>query len=254
LVNELVHYQVSGGVATITLDSPANRNALSGQLLAELFAALAVVHHDESARVVVLTHAGTVFCAGADLREAAEGGMVTGTRALLRLLRDIVALPKPVVARIAGAARAGGLGIVGACDFAIAANSVTFAFTEARLGLTPAVISLTTLPRMPPRTAARWFLTGESFDAPAAAAAGLLSQAVPDVELDHAVRDVAESLRRSSPQGLAATKRLLTRRVLEEFDERGPALVELSARLFSSEEAREGMRAFLERRPPRWVR
>jgi enoyl-CoA hydratase len=162
-------------------------------------------------------------------------------------------LPKPVIARIAGPARAGGLGIVGACDIAIAAEDVTFAFTEARLGLAPAVVSLTTLPRMDPRTAARWFLTGESFAAPDAVAAGLLSQAVPAAELDHAVRGVIDSLRLASPQGLAATKQLLTRHLLEDIDEHGPALVDLSARLFSSREAREGMRAFLERRPPRWV-
>jgi enoyl-CoA hydratase len=253
LAHELVRYNVSGGVATITLDSPANRNALTGRLLAELLAALAVVHHDASARVVVFAHIGTVFCAGADLREAVEGGMLTGGRALLRLLRGIVSLPKPVIARIAGPARAGGLGIVGACDIAIAAEDVTFAFTEARLGLAPAVVSLTTLPRMDPRTAGRWFLTGEPFDAPDAAAAGLLSQAVPAAKLDHAVRDVIEGLLLASPQGLAATKQLLTRRLLEDIDEHGPALVDLSARLFSSREAREGMRAFLERRPPRWV-
>jgi enoyl-CoA hydratase len=253
VASELVHYGVSGGVATITLDSPANRNALSGQLLAELFASLAVVHHDESARVVVLTHTGSVFCAGADLREAAEGGMVTRTRALLRLLHSIVSLPKPVVARIGGTARAGGLGLVGACDIAIAAEGVSFAFTEARLGLAPAVISLTTLPRMEPRTAARWFLSGELFDAPAAVRAGLLTRAVPAADLDFAVRDVVESLRHSSPQGLAATKQLLTQRMLQDFAERGATLVEMSARLFSSKEAREGMRAFLDHRPPRWV-
>jgi enoyl-CoA hydratase len=253
VANELVHYDVSGGVATITLDSPANRNALSGQLLAELFASLAVVHHDESARVVVLAHTGSVFCAGADLREAVEGGMVTRTRALLRLLHSIVSLPKPVVARIGGTARAGGLGLVGACDIAIAAEGVSFAFTEARLGLAPAVISLTTLPRMDQRTAAQWFLTGESFDAPAAVRAGLLTRAVPAADLDFAVRDVVESLRHSSPQGLAATKQLLTQRMLQDFAERGATLVDMSARLFSSKEAREGMRAFLDHRPPRWV-
>jgi enoyl-CoA hydratase len=253
VANELVHYDVSGGVATITLDSPANHNALSGQLMAELFASLAVVHHDEAARVVVFAHTGSVFCAGADLREAAEGGMVTRTRALLRLLHGIVSLPKPVVARVEGAARAGGLGMVGACDIAIAAEGASFAFTEARLGLAPAVISLTTLPRMDSRLAARWFLTGESFDAPAAARAGLVTRAVPAPEVDNAVRDVVDSLRRSPLQALAATKQLLTRRTLEEFDEQGPALVDMSAKLFSSKEARERMRALLDRRPPRWA-
>src|SRR6266542_1831582 len=208
MADELVHYSVADGVATITFDSPRNRNALSRQLMGELFDRLGRAGDDETVRVVVLTHSGTVFCAGADLSEAADGGMEEGTRALLRLLRDILTSPKPVVARIAGAVRAGGLGIVGACDIAIAADPVTFAFTEARLGLAPAIISLTTLPRMDPRTAARWFLTGESFDALAAAGAGLLSQAVPPGDLDAAVGGVVESVLLSSPQGVAETKRL----------------------------------------------
>ncbi len=253
MADELVHYSVADGVATITFDSPRNRNALSRQLMGELFDRLGRAGDDETVRVVVLTHSGTVFCAGADLSEAADGGMEEGTRALLRLLRDILTSPKPVVARIAGAVRAGGLGIVGACDIAIAADPVTFAFTEARLGLAPAIISLTTLPRMDPRTAARWFLTGESFDALAAAGAGLLSQAVPPGDLDAAVGGVVESVLLSSPQGVAETKRLLAGGLLRVIDEHGPAMVALSARLFASEEAQEGMRAFLERRPPRWA-
>jgi enoyl-CoA hydratase len=253
VADELVHFDSAGGVATITLDSPRNRNALSRQVMGELFDRLGRVRDDQTVRVVVLTHTGPAFCAGADLGEAADGGMEEGTRSLLRLLRDILSLPTPVVARIAGAARAGGLGIVGACDIAIAVDTMTFAFTEARLGLAPAIISLTALPRMDPRTAARWFLTGESFDAPAAVAAGLLSQAVPADDLDGAVRGVVERVLQSSPQGLAETKRLLVGRLLREIDDHGPAMVALSARLFASEEAQEGMRAFLDRRPPRWV-
>jgi enoyl-CoA hydratase/carnithine racemase len=158
-----------------------------------------------------------------------------------------------VVARLAGVVRAGGVGIVGACDIAITVDSATFAFTEARLGLAPAIISLTTLPRMDPRTATRWFLTGETFTATEAAAAGLVTQAVPEEELDAVVKDVVSELKLASPQGLAETKQLLGSALVRDIDEKGEAIAELSARLFGSEEAAEGMAAFLEKRPPRWA-
>jgi enoyl-CoA hydratase len=249
VTTELVHLDIADGVATITLDSVKNRNALSRQLMTELSGHLDRARDDESVQVVVLTHTGKVFCAGADLGEAADG-MQEGARALLNLLRTIAELPKPVLARIAGPVRAGGLGIVGACDIAITVDTV--AFTEARLGLAPAIISLTTLPRMEPRPAHRWFLTGEAFDAHAAAQAGLVSAAVPAEHLDAAVREVVDELRKASPQGLAETKRLLGRTLARDIDEHGEEMVALSARLFASEEAKEGMSAFLEKRAPHW--
>jgi enoyl-CoA hydratase len=150
--------------------------------------------------------------------------------------------------------RAGGLGIVGACDLAIASGTASFAFTEVRLGLAPAIISLTTLGRMTERAASRYYLTGETFDAPAAAACGLLTAAVPDAEaLDAEISAIADALRGCSPQGLAETKPLTTRAALAAFDRHAEAVQALSARLFGSEEAREGMLAFLQRRPPRWA-
>lgn len=249
----LVLVERSGGIATITLNSPERRNALSRAMMSALTEALDDVGKDERVRVVVLTHAGPVFSAGVDLKEAAEFGMEAGTRALLGILRAIVALPKPVVARITGTVRAGGLGIVGACDVAVSVDTVTFAFTEARLGLAPAIISLTTLPRMTPRIAHQWCLTGETFDARAAAEAGLLSRAVPRDELDAVVSAVTGELLRASPQGLAETKRLLSRAMLAGIDTSGEEILALSADLFASDEAREGMLAFLERRPPSWA-
>jgi enoyl-CoA hydratase len=251
--SELVLLEDKGGVATITLNSPERRNALSQAMMAAVVRALDEVAADDSVRVVVLTHNGPVFSAGVDLKEAAALGMEAGTRALLGLLRAIVALPKPVIARIDGTVRAGGLGIVGACDVAVSVDTVTFAFTEARLGLAPAIISLTTLPWMTPRPAHRWCLTGETFDAAAAAAAGLVSQAVPSADLDATVSAVTAELLAASPQGLAETKRLLTRGVLARIDAEGEEILALSSGLFASEEAREGMNAFLERRPPRWA-
>jgi enoyl-CoA hydratase len=193
-----------------------------------------------------------VFCAGADLKEqASEGGPEQGTRRMLALLRTIVESPKPVIARLDGAVRAGGLGIVGACDIAIASANTSFAFTEVRLGLAPAIISLTTLGRMTERAVSRYFLTGEKFDAAAAAECGLITRAVDDLEADLAV--LTDALWACSPQGLAETKAVTTRDVLLTFDDRADEMQALSARLFASEEAREGMMAFLQKRPPRWA-
>ena len=251
--DELVHLDVTDGVATITLDSPANRNALSRRLLDELEARLAAVAADADVRVVLLAATGSTFCAGADLSEATGGSMEEGAQRLLALLRAVVELPKPVVARVHGHVRAGGIGLVAACDVAVAAEESTFAFSEARLGLTPAVISVTVLPRMTERSGARYFLGGDPFDGREAARTGLVTTAVPEASLSEVVDGVVAALCAGSPQGLAETKRLLTGPMLRRFDELGGPMAELSARLFGSDEAREGMRAFLERRPPRWA-
>jgi enoyl-CoA hydratase len=152
---------------------------------------------------------------------------------------------------VTGHVRAGGLGLLGACDLAIASKEATFAFTEVRIGVAPAVISLPLLPRTDPRALARYYLTGERFDAAEAVRTGLLTATGDDVDIT--LEPVLDGLRRASPQGLAETKRLLTARVLEAFDRDADALTALSAELFSSAQAREGMTAFLERRDPAWV-
>jgi len=245
---ELVHHEVVDGVATITLDSQHNRNALSRQLVTELFAALQSADKDETVKVVVLQAAGPAFCAGADLSEAATTGMEEGTRTIVRLQRTIVALTKPVVVKVQGPVRAGGLGLVAAADVAIAASSVSFALTEVRLALAPAAISLTILPRVDARSASYAMLTGEPFDAAKAVQMGLLTQAVPDAELDDAVAGVVAALAKGSPQGLRETKRLLVRDLVQHIDAHGEDMAHLSARLFGSQEAREAMTAFLNRR------
>ncbi|MGI5353155.1 enoyl-CoA hydratase family protein [Streptomyces sp. CA-250714] len=171
--------------------------------------------------------------------------------ALAQLLRRIVALPKPVVARVTGHVRAGGTGLLAACDISIAGPGATFAFTEARIGVAPAVISMPVLPRTDPRAMARYYLTGERFGPQEAARIGLVTLAADD--LDEALAPVLDGLRQGSPQGLAESKRLVTREVLAAFDRDTDTLAELSARLFASDEAREGMTAFLERREPEWA-
>ncbi|MER6981389.1 enoyl-CoA hydratase family protein [Streptomyces carpinensis] len=232
-------------VETLSLDATGTRNALSAALVGELAAALADCAEDHEIRAVVLTHTGTTFSAGADLRDPPHPDALVG------LLRQIVQLPKPVIARVTGHVRAGGLGLLAACDIAAASASATFAFTEVRIGVAPAVISLTVLPRADPRALARHYLTGERFDAAEAVRTGLLTTYADDV--DDALAPVLDGLRRSSPQALAETKRLLTARVLETFDRDAADLTALSARLFSSAQAREGMTAFLERRDAAWV-
>ncbi|MDG9681290.1 MULTISPECIES: enoyl-CoA hydratase family protein [Streptomyces] len=234
------------GVTTLTLDSPANRNALSAPLVGELRAALAACAADDTVRAVLLTHTGTTFCAGADLKAPPD------PEAFVGLMREIVALPRPVVARVAGHVRAGGLGLLAACDIAVAGPASTFALTESRLGLAPAVISLTLLPRLDRTAANRYYLTGERFDAAEAARISLVTEAAEDV--DQALVPILDGLRRASPQGLAASKELVTATVLRSFDQYAEDLVARSAALFASDEAREGMTAFLERRDPAWVR
>ncbi|MFE7455772.1 enoyl-CoA hydratase family protein [Streptomyces sp. NPDC057554] len=234
------------GIATLTLDSPANRNALSARLVAELRDSLTACAADDTVRSVVLAHTGSTFCAGADLKAPPD------PEAFVGLMRDIVALPKPVVARVDGHVRAGGLGLLAACDIAVAGEASSFALTESRLGLAPAVISLTLLPRVDRTAAGRYYLTGERFDAAEAARIGLVTVAAEDV--DKALVPVLDGLRRASPQGLAASKELVTATVLRSFDQYAEDLIARSAALFASDEAREGMTAFLERRDPVWVR
>lgn len=241
----LVRGESSDGVVAITLDSPANRNALSRRLVAELGDALGVAAADESAHAVLLTHTGTTFCSGAALDEMRGGDPGRGTRDLLALIRRLLTLPIPVVARVDGAARAGGLGLLGACDVVAASARATFAFSEVRLGLAPAVISVPLRPLLAPRAASRYFLTGETFGAATAREIGLITTVEDDV--DAAVEPVLHALRLADRQGLLATKPLTTGDRLRALDEEGPAMAELSGRLFASPVAQAHFSAFLDR-------
>lgn len=255
MADTLVSYRLDGHVARLTLDSPHNRNALSSTLVRQLRDGLSRAADDTAVRAVVLGHTGGTFCAGADLSEATGGDPreAAAGRAhdLAALLRSIVECPAPVVGAVDGHVRAGGMGLVGACDIVIAGPRSTFALTEARIGVAPAIISLTLLPKLEPRAAARYYLTGETFDAGRAAAIGLVTSTADDVGF--AVDAVTADLAKASPQGLSASKALTTAAVLAGFDRDAVRLAEESARLFVSDEAREGMLAFLEKRSPRWV-
>jgi enoyl-CoA hydratase/carnithine racemase len=243
----IVHSVSGDRIVTITLDSPANRNALSRGLVAQLrdaLSAAAAAGTDGTAHAVLLTHTGTTFSSGAALDEMRDGDPAEGTRAMLTLFRQLLTLPVPVVARVDGAARAGGLGVLGACDVVLASARSTFAFTEVRLGLAPAVISLPLRPLLTARAAARYFLTGETFGAAVAAQIGLVTAAGDDV--DALAADVLDGLRRADPQGLRETKPLTTGDRLRAIDEEGAAMGQLSARLFASDVARSHFSAFLD--------
>ncbi|GAA0740155.1 enoyl-CoA hydratase/isomerase family protein [Dactylosporangium roseum] len=251
----LVRAQTERGVATLTLDSPSNRNALSTALIEELLAALAAAEADDTVRVVVLSHTGPVFCSGADLKETAAA-FGTGKPPINRLGEVLTAIwegHKPVVARVAGPARAGGLGLIAAADLAVCTLDATFAFSEVRIGVIPAVISATVLPRLSPRAATELFLTGDTFDGARAAEVGLVTAAVDVASLDAAVAGYVAALIRGAPGALAGTRQLLRRRKSDTFRDDVAELTELSVRYFGSDEGVEGILAFREKRDPNWI-
>lgn len=251
----LVRSVTDAGVTTLTLDSPVNRNALSSALMGELLDRLGEALTDLAVRVVVISHTGPVFCSGADLKETAatpDDGRVPAEM-MADVLAAIWEFPKPVVARVAGPARAGGLGLIAAADLAVCSRDATFAFSEVRLGVIPAVISATVLPRLAPRAAAELYLTGDVFDGERAAEIGLVTRAVPAGELDAAVAAYCGSLVHGGPTALAGTKQLLRRTPAGSVRADLADLAARSSGYFKSAEGREGVAAFREKRPASWV-
>ncbi len=250
-----VRYEVGDGFAVLTLDSPHNRNALSSMLVQQLLAGLQAAGADAAVRGVILTHTGNTFCAGADLKEALDSDPAAAadirTQWMVSLLRAILESPKPVVAQVNGNVRAGGMGILAACDLAVAGPESSFALTEARIGLAPFIISLTLLPRMSARSAGRYFQTGETFDAAEAERIGLITVAAADPAAE--VARLRGQLRLGSPQGLAESKRLVNAALLAEFDRAADDLAKRSGSFFGTPEVIEGMTAFFQRRPPNWA-
>ncbi len=251
----LIQVDTSAGVTTLTLDSPHNRNALSTPLMSQLRDALAAAAADDAVRVVVLDHTGPVFSSGVDLKET-EAARAAGTvpaAILADVLGELWDFPKPVLARVNGPARAGGLGLIAAADIVFCSTEATFAFTEVRLGVIPAVISATVLRRLPPRAASRLYLTGEVFDGVQAAQAGLVTEAVPPDELDTVVAETCAALVRGAPQALTGAKQLLRRQPAATMSDEIAELSALSVGYFLSDDAREGIAAFREKRDPSWV-
>ncbi|MCU1602889.1 MAG: enoyl-CoA hydratase [Frankiales bacterium] len=245
-----VRYEVTRGVAVVTLAEVDNRNALNARLINGIGDGLTAALADDAVRVVLLTHDGPVFCAGADLKGGGQEPARFGFPEVLSLMQDS---PKPVVAVLRGPAMGGGVGLAAAADLSLASTDVTFGFTEVRIGLAPAMISVVCLPKLSKADAAELFLTGRKIPAARAAEVGLINRAVPPADLDDAVTELLHELVAGSPGGLATSKELL--RDVPAMD-RAAAFEHtqaLSARLFQSPEAAEGIAAFREKRPASWV-
>lgn len=250
---EATRYEVKSSAAWITLNRPENRNALSAVLVNEVYNHLRTAIEDPSIRSIVITGAGPAFCAGADLKNppGSGSGRSTSFPDVLTLMLDS---PKPVIGAINGAAFAGGLGLVGASDIVVAVEDAQFSFSEVRIGVIPAVISVVCIPKLGTHHAMKLFLTGERFSGRQAVEMGLAHRAVPADQLHAAVQEEIAMVNLGGPIAVQEAKKLVRRvsqlSIAEGFAETGP----WTARLFRSEEAAEGMAAFREKRKPAWVR
>lgn len=266
-----VRYETTGSTARITLDEPSNRNAITPELLAGVSSGVHAADADDGVRAIVLTHTGTTFCAGADLRSAASGG--DGSKAsasgggesdderaerqrnlgreMNALLRLLLTSRTPVIAAVDGHVRAGGMGIIAACDFAVAGPRATFGLSEVRIGVVPAIIAPLVFARLDDRTASDWVLRARGVSPAEADRAGFVTAAVDD--LTATVDDLLTDLRRAAPAALATGKRLANTRVLATVEGSAEAMVDLSAAFFVGADARAGMAAFAAREDPPWV-
>ena len=248
----LIRTDESNGITTITLDSVANRNALSGELVSQLLDALETGSADPDVHALVITGAGPVFCSGADLSDPPSND-ASNRFSYPDVLRLIIDCPKPVVAKVNGHARAGGLGLIAACDIAIAPDDATFAFTEVRLGLVPAIIAVVCRRVMDARALSRLALVGETFDAATAVASGLLTATVDRSGFDELFDALLIDIRRTESNAVAQTKQMLSTLQAMPLDEAFPYAAAISAEFFGSEHGREGIAAFREKRPPSWA-
>jgi enoyl-CoA hydratase len=248
---DVVHLELTGGIATITLDAQHNRNALSRQLLTGLHRALDAAEQAD-ARAIVLTNAGPAFCAGADLKERSTQGSTPGDSGpFVHALERLMDTPRPTIAGVKGAVRAGGIGLMAACDLVVVHEQTTFALTEVRIGVAAAIISVPILQRVAPSHIAAAMLTGEPFDAVEARSMGLVTHVSTDV--DATVAALCAGVAEGAPRAVAETKRLLHTTGTMSRGEAFAAMAVLSNELFESSDAREGMAAFVEKRPPRWA-
>lgn len=254
----VVHVDIDDAIATITLDSQHNRNALSRQLLAELHQALNAAEAAE-ARAIVLTHRGPAFCAGADLKERSsqggtdrdsDSGSDSDSNPFVEALVRLMDTERPTIAAVNGAVRAGGIGLMAACDLVVVAASTTFALTEVRIGVAPAIISVPILRRVAPTRIAAAMLTGESFDAHEARSMGLITHVSADVAAT--VEALTAGILAGAPRAVAETKRLLHTVGAMDRTAAFQEMARLSNALFESAEAAEGMAAFVAKRPPVW--
>jgi len=249
-----VRSEVEAGILTVTLADVENRNALGAAVINGLHDAMTQANADDSIRAMVVTNEGNTFCAGANLKE--QSGAAKGARpkvGLDALLMEIQRSPTPVLGKIRGHVVGGGNGLAAAFDIAIASEDVKFGFTEVRLGVAPAIISVVCLPKMRRGEAMEAFLRGNRFPASKAAEYGLISRAVPDADLDAAVDEVLADLRLGGPNALGEAKRLVYEVPRMEQEAAFAFTSKLSAGLFKGNEAAAGMKAFLKREKPPWA-
>jgi len=255
----VVKYELKGKAAWITLNSPEKRNALSADVMVLLNKHLHTAMDDKAVRVVVLTGAGTAFCAGADLKSAGKGATkdIEGDgdvdSPMVEALKLMWSGPKPVVGAINGHAFGGGLGLVAASDTCIAVEEAKFSFSEVRIGVIPAMISVVVLPKIGIHNGMRLFLTGERFDAEAARGYGLVHKVVTAEELESAVQDEIDTISQGGPTALMEAKSLVRDVPKMELEEAFAYTEKKSAELFASPEAAEGMAAFVGKRKPSWT-
>ncbi len=253
---DTIRIENKDGVASIRLNRPEVRNALNEVLIAELTQAVTTL--PESVRVVILAGEGTAFCSGADatwMKKSATFSREENERdaaALAALLKAVDECPRPVLARVQGAVLGGGVGLVAACDVAVADAGAQFGFPEVRLGLVPAVISTFVLPRIGARAARRYFLTGERFGAPQAQAMGLLHEVTTPDQLDPTIDAIVRDLLQAGPRALSAAKKLIRDVAGLTREQAVRETIRTIAEIRVSPEAQEGLGAFLEKRKPRW--
>ena len=252
-MSEATLYELRGDAAWITLNQPEKRNALNGEIVAGLGTHLQTAIADDRVRVIVLTGAGAAFCAGADLK---SGGVSPGGDAenpFVTVLKTIWEAPKPVIGRINGHAFGGGIGLAAACDISVAADAAMFSFSEVRVGVIPAMISVVVIPKLGIHNTMWLFLTGERFSAQRAAQLGLVHRAVPVADLDRAIEDIIGMIRLGGPNAIREAKQLVRRVPELSMDEAFRYTSKKIGELFAGDEAAEGMLAFLEKRKPKWA-
>jgi len=242
-----VRLEITPQAATITLNSPHTRNALSSELVADLLWAINRASESDS-RVIVLTHAPPVFCSGLDLKQLGNGPIdLSGLANVILALRHV---RQPTIAVLTGATRAGGLGIMAACDLAIVAPTVNFAFTEVKLGAVPAAISVPVLARVAWSSVAAAFITGEEFDAARALSIGLVTHVSNDPLAT--AEELITSIYAAGPEAVATTIKILRQAANDVYGMKLDEMRQLSEQVFESAEAQEGIAAFLEKRLPSW--
>lgn len=250
-------YEVVEGVATITLNMPERKNSLSNELVTSLGRDLITANDDDQVRVIVLTNTGNTFCAGADLKASEPGVAKPDDPETQLTFVDIFNLildgPKPILGRIDGHAMGGGVGLVSVCDISVMRSDAKIGFTEVRLGVAPAVISVVCLPKLNAADAMELFLTGERFSPDRAAEAGLINRSVAAEDIDASIDGFVQMICKGGPNALAAAKGIV--RKVPSLDRR-KAFELMSAEsqaLFSSDEATAGIAAFRNREPAPWI-